>query len=157
MNSYVHVTDTLIVWFVSARGCRRLPDGGNFRAAPGPAAGQAEGDERERGDQAGAGGDVVADRVDGAGQPGRGGAGHTGQIDRRGQDQAAEDQPVQLGGGIDRQQADRHHVVPGALVGPHQQPGQAEGQGRAERGQVRGAVRKAQEGQGGDGQEGDGG
>ena len=63
--------------------------------------------------------------------------------------------PVEPGGGVDRQHADRHRVVPGKLVVPEEQPGDGEGQGRLDRGQSRYRVRQAPEHQRGQDQERD--
>jgi hypothetical protein len=60
----------------------------------------------------------------------------------RGRRELADHCPVEPRGRVDRQQADRHRVIPGQLVIPDEQPGDADRQGRLDRGQAGHRVRE---------------
>jgi len=79
----------------------------------------------------------------------------TGHERHRGRRELADHRPVEPGRGVDRQQADRHRVVPGQLVIPDEQPGDADGQGRLDRGQAGQRVGEAPQHQRDQNQEGE--
>ena len=73
----------------------------------------------------------------------------------RSRGELSDDRPVEPGGGIHREHADGHRVVPGQLVVPDEQPGDADGQRRLDRGHPRHRVGQAPQHQRGQTQERD--
>jgi uncharacterized protein len=109
----------------------QLARGRHRPGAPPPAAGNAQPDQRQGGRQPDARRQPRAVELADVVQPMRFGGALDGlRVDGRPRQQADQDQPVQAGRRIQRQQAEGHHVVPRSLEGREEEPGEAQRQGR---------------------------
>jgi DNA helicase HerA-like ATPase len=133
----------------SARGrVRRQPDG-----SAAPAAGDAHPDQRGGGEEADGGRDPLAlDELDLL-EPRHPEDAPRLHVGDGGETEPDQDQDVESGRGVEREQGDDHDVVPGALERPEEDPGQAQRQRRADGREPGNAIGQPEEGEHGDADE----